>query len=183
MDYAALDAVVDESKAFLADLFMSTSFAETDEMFGSIDEPVLLNDVRYKVRFFRALTRHPLAEGGEVHYTFFLLNALDGVKERFLAEVEKEASGGPADNDVIGKYYAPFVPGFVEFDELRQDLTLLLGERIFANRPYRFEYLFGTVTADFEVALIFVEIGSLMRASGSSQRSNAIMPSNENRSS
>jgi hypothetical protein len=160
-----LEAVLDESKAYLSKLFGTTSFANRENEFARIEQPVTLHGVRYNLRLYRQLTGHPI-KGSDLllKYTFFLATSSDGgIKERYLAESKKLAEGKPHDKDVIGQYFLPFVPGFREGEELKSDLANLLSHEAFAGKPYQFASYLVCQTADSDFALIFTEVGSIMQ--------------------
>jgi hypothetical protein len=128
-----LGAVLDQSRAYLGKLFGTTSFADGADAFARIIEPTTLNAVRYNLRLYRQLTRHPIS-GSELplKYAFGLATPFDGsVKERFVAECRKQAEGKPHANNVITQYYLPFVPSDRETQELTSNLAILLGREAF----------------------------------------------------
>jgi len=160
-----LDALRDESGAYLGKLFATTSFGNwPNGQFAPIRQPVTLDGVLYNLRLFRDLTGHPI-KGTELplKYTFCLAIPPDGIKERFLAERKKMADGNPYDKNVVGEYYRPFVPFRPEMQELMTDLATLLERSAFVGKPYRFTCYQVCVTADSDFALILGEVGSMMQ--------------------
>jgi hypothetical protein len=161
-----LQALLDEHGAYLGKLFGTTSFASWENSeFVRIEEPVTLGGVRYNLRLYRKLTGHPVKSSELLlKYAFYLATPSDGtIKERFLAESKKLAEGKPHDKNVIGQYYMPFAPGFREAEDLKSDLANLLSREAFAGKGYKFASHLVCLTADSEFALIFFEVGSVMR--------------------
>jgi len=166
---AALKPVLDESRTYLANLFATTSWSDKPEMLGPIHRPVTLGPdaFQYKIRFLRGLASHPMkGKTARVKYTFFLATPLGGLKERFIAEINNKAAGEAYDQGFIGRYYLPFVPGRPDFDDLKQGLTDLLEGAMYKGKPYGFAFHLVCSEADWDLALIFVEVVSAMEVAG-----------------
>lgn len=153
-----------QSQTYLSDLLIRTSINLDDpQRFSSIEDPYQLGQTRYKIYNSRELRGYkPNKDRPElVAYTFFVLRPLYGVKEKFLEEVNKKNRGEQYDSDVIGNYYVPVHPDFVEMKTLYSSLGQMLSEDYFPGKGYSFAFHLVTVTKEFDVAIVFLEVGSI----------------------
>jgi len=162
-----IDKFLSNSNKHLAKLISTMSFDFADEStLGIVVEPYKLGNVEYDVRYLKGLTYYlpdPEIKDEMVKYTFFILKALGGVKEKFLEECNKKNSGQRYDENVIGDYYMNFVPGFKPFDEFSHGLTAMIEEDILPGKGYKFTFNLATVTKDFDFALVYLETNSVMK--------------------
>ncbi len=160
-----LASTLETSQKVLCELFVRTSFAGAEEMFGIIDDPIVLDGVPHKIRFFKSLTSHPLpGTQSTIAYTFFLATPEGGVKEQFVEEVNKQRAGAPCNEALIVSHFLRFVPGKKDFDELTEDLKNVLQRGLYEGKPYEFAFQQVCPTADWDMTLVFVEVNSVMRA-------------------
>jgi hypothetical protein len=153
-----MEIVLTTSRQVLGELLGTTSFR--DVALGTIQEPVTLGGLSYSLRYYAGLTGHP-AKVSPVAYTFFVATPPAAVRERFAAEVRRQAAGQAFDESVIASYYLPFVPGRTDFQELIGDLTNVLHRGLFVGKPYEFAFHMACPTADWDMAIVFVEVNSI----------------------
>ncbi len=156
---------IKNSQDLLAKLISSSSFnLEDKETFGIITEPYDLNDTRYQIYPFKKLTGYlpnPEKKDEPVLYTFYVLKADDDTKNIYINEVEKMKSKQDYNKEIIGSYYSNFVPSFKPFNELSYSLGKMLEEDFFTGKGYKFAFHLVTVTKDFDIALIYIQLNSL----------------------
>jgi hypothetical protein len=157
---------IKKTQKFLALRFSSKSYDLYDkENFGLVEESYTLEDKQYQVFNFKFLTGFkPNKSRPELLiYTFFILRPLNGVKEKFLEEVEKQESGQPFNKEIIGSYYSPFFPELLEFKKMTIRISDALEKVYYPGKGYEFVFDLVTITKDYDMVLAFIEIGSLKK--------------------
>ena len=153
------------SQNYLSKLLSSSSFnLEDKEKFGIINEPYDLNGTEYQIFPFKPLTGYlpnPEKKDEPVLYTFFVLKVDSDTKEKYLQEVTNMKAGREYQKDVIGTYYANFVPSFEPFDQLTFNLGKMLEEDFFPGKDYKFVFHMVTITKDFDIALVYLQLNCL----------------------
>jgi len=159
------DTFVKNSQDLLSNLMSTSSFnLEDREAFGSITEPYDLNGTKYQIYPFKKLTGYlpdPEKKDEPVLYTFYVLKPDANTKNLYLNEVEKMRSNRDYDKNIIGSYYANFVPSLKPFDELAHSLGRMLEEDYYTGKGYSFVFHLVTTTKDYDIALIYIQLNSL----------------------
>lgn len=153
-----------KSGRYLSRLIYQTAF-NPQEGFGIIDESVKLNNIIYQPYFLKILTGYRPNKNcpTPILYTFFLLTPPKEMKDNFLREVEKKKKGEEIDKEIIADYYLPISPGSLDLNELTKDLKNLLELQLCKNKDYEFEFLLACPTANYDFALVFLEINSVVK--------------------
>jgi hypothetical protein len=156
-----------KSQKQLSSILNRSSFDLVDTTkFGKIGEPVSLNSNNYSPYFFKLLTGYRVDKKStlDVKYTFFVLQPANSLKKKFLNTLVSKESGKDFDEEIISKYYEPFVPTNAEFSQLISDLEGLLEQVIYKGRGYKFMFNLVVPTADYDFALAFLEEKSVNEA-------------------
>lgn len=155
---------IEKSQEYLSSAVNSVIVDVLDRSeYGIIRQPYILRGRQCQIYFPRKVSSYkPNREREEVvNYISYVIRPMDGVKEKFLEEVDKMNKGQTYDENVIGSYYLPFTPGDLNFKKLAESLEKMLTRDIFPDRGMEFLFHLVTVSKDFDIVLVFLELNSV----------------------
>ncbi len=142
-----LEQIIRNAQAYTASLISNAVYQRNDSRIGKVNEPVLLNNRVYELRFLKTITGYIPNEKTQLPflYTFFLIYPISPQNQE-------------AAND---EEYSDFRVGNPEFDKLSQTLKHILESVLYENQGFSFEFMISVRTKNNALALVFAEINSI----------------------
>src|SRR3989344_3994459 len=160
---------LEKAQEYISAKIYNSSFNLQDfSQIGVIKEPYQIDDRSYQIYYLKKLTGfRPNKERPEPFlYAFFIVRPLGGEKEKFLAELKKKQDGQECDESIISHYYRPFFPAYEPFRILYENLAGMLSHDFLPGRGYEFIFQIAVPTKDYDIAIVFAEVGSLTKLKG-----------------
>ncbi len=160
----------EKSQAFLGRVINNSDIQpENNELFERLETPLKLNKKQYEVHFIKRVLPYlpnKNLQDYPILYTFFVCKPAADIKTRFLGEVEKKSKNEKFDADIIGSYYADFMPGFKEFDRVSSNMGDLLNTIMYKDKGFEFVKHTITITRSYDFAVVFIELNSVRKFLG-----------------